>query len=557
MSEAYRKLCENLPVRRAPTGAVAFPTEPKRVKGWIEALPRANQAATFRQLSEGLDTLVEVRLEGSQRLAILELLRPTLLDALSALDQQAQGGTIPLPPAKQRAIEQLQAFERQLALQYRLAAAELCAPNGSLPFLRGGTVAQAIERATYHYARCLMHAYFLYQEPEPGLWSAMHALYGFARSHKLEDKAIEEPTEHGSVSTDQIYSLTLLIALSNPFRFSQKEQADLWVLCRDLAPHLGLHPVRHSEDSFAIPLDHDEGPGYIPEERAAGEGNLLWLDLEALKRAIEAPLATTTSGPLQVSFKQGRPVNTTAELLRRLRGGWGTAASRQAQRLSAGHSLHAVIGLSGVHYHLAGHTDFDTFLRQVGAADALSERGRERASWTQGGIEPGRMPQFRTEVLDQSLGGYRVHWPKEENVRARVGELIGLAVADGEDERQWMLGVIRWLRYANDRSVDAGIELLARRARPVAICHIDAQDARHPPRPPLRAVQYEPVRQASPKSLRFAVASMLDAAHSRIEVVRLADLSDIENDDPLREGLTDVTVLENAGDFLLIETIRS
>jgi hypothetical protein len=164
MTQPFQSLCSGLPSRRAPD-ASAFPTDPRRIKAWVDALPRANQQATLRQLNEALESLKGLRLEGAVRLQAMEALRATLLDGVGLLDKQLQGATFPLPPAKAQTADQIQTFQRELALAYRLAVAELCGPNGSVPFLKGAQVSLALERATYHASRDLAFSYFLYRTP--------------------------------------------------------------------------------------------------------------------------------------------------------------------------------------------------------------------------------------------------------------------------------------------------------------------------------------------------------------------------------------------------------
>lgn len=544
MSQPFSSLCSGLPSRRVPD-ASAFPSDPRRIKAWVDALPRANQQATLRQLAEALESLRGLRLEGVQRLQAMEALRPALLDGVALLDKQLQGATFPLPPAKAHVAEQIRAFLRELALAYRLAVVELCGPNGSVPFLKGAQVSLALERATYHAGRDLAFSYFLYRTPAEGAWRAMNALHAFAQRLKLDDKAVEEPLEGMALSPGQIYAQALLLALSNPYRFNWREQAELWPITRDLAAHLQLSARRPGEDAFAVDLGQDHGPGYLPEERASGGEALVWMNLAPLRAALEEPLSGEAHGPVQIRFKAGRSVLAPAELLRRLRAGWGHAATRSHQRLGAGHALTTVIGLSGVHYYLAGHQHFDAFLRQVHGSG-----GGERAVWAHGGAESGRVPVAQARVLDQSLGGYRLSWTKEEGLRARVGELVGVSLAGDEDEGGWMVGVIRWLRYGLAGEVDAGVELLARRAHAVGLRSVDGRSA---PKPPLRAIQIECLRTQGNGALHFLVPTLLDARAPQLEVVRPGESRDDEFEDVVSALVcSDMLVLENAGDYLLL-----
>ena len=235
----------------------------------------------------------------------------------------------------------------------------------------------------------------------------------------------------------------LLLALSNPYRFAQREQDELHALTRALASQIHPSEQRRGEALLAIPLDADRGPGYIPEEREGEAEARMWLDLQPLRELLEQPLQSAGDS---VSLKlRGRreALVAPADLLRRLRAGWGTAAERRNTRLDAEHSLQTVIGLSGLHFYLAGEQDFDTFMREV---RGVGVQEGERASWAHGSNEAVRAGLTRARVLDQSLGGYRLLWTREETVRVRVGELIGLAVGQERQLLDWMVGVVRWLR---------------------------------------------------------------------------------------------------------------
>jgi cyclic-di-GMP-binding protein len=546
MNEAYQRLRDDLPARRAPDAA-AFPTDPRRLRAWVDALPRANQQATLRQLIEALAALSGLKLDGPQRLLAMEVLRPSVLEGVVALDKLLQGSSFPLPAAKVQVADLIQTFQRELAFAYRLALVELCAPSGAVPFLKGAQVSLALERAIYHASRDLAASYFMYRAPRAGSWSAMNALYRFGQSVRLEDKPVEEPLERIPLSPRQTYAQALLLALSNPYRFTQREQAELWPVTRDLAAHVELLPRRPGEDAFAVAQQDDRGPGYLPEERDAS-GALLWLNLAPLREALDAPLRGGAGGPVHVRFRQGHTIVASAEVLRRMRAGWGHSAARGHSRLGAAHSLDTVIGLAGLHYYLSGHLDFDTFMRQVRGV-AAHDSSTERAVWAQNGVDVGRAPVLRARVLDQSLGGYRLSWSHKDSVRARVGELVGVALPGEEAERDWMVGVIRWLRYDPQGDVDAGVELLARRAHAVGLRCLDLPGA---PRPPLRAIQIDCLRANGKQALHFLAPAVIDASAARIEVARALEPDEFDSEGVPLEQCSDILVLENAGDYLLL-----
>lgn len=547
MNEAYQRLRDDLPEMRAPD-ADSFPVDAKRVKAWVEALPRANQQATVKKLRDALESLQKCRLDGASRLAALELMRPSILDAIGLLDKRLLGSTFPLPPTKAKVADQIHEFQRMLSLGYRIAVVELCGPSGNVPLFKGGQVTLALARAVHHGARELALDYYLYRTPRSGAWKSLNALHRFARALKLDEKPIEDPAERAALGVRQIYAQALLLALSNPYRFSQREQVELWPVTRELAEHVELQSRRPQSDGFAVTQTEDRGPGYLPDERESAEADLLWLGLSPLRQAFEGPLGGDNSGDVHVRFRPGRTVVASAELLRRLRAGWGHASERSHQRLGAGHALDTVIGLSGLHFHLAGSQDFDSFMRQVLGVGAHGSE-RNRAAWVPGSSDPTRIAVASARVLDQSLGGYRLAWDPGESIRARVGELLGISIHEAADLRTWMVGTIRWLRYDADGGVDAGIELLARRAHAVGLRGIDRHGM---PKDPQRGILIESLRGDGNGVLHFVAPPLFDANLPRMEVARAADRSDFEQVEPIVSQCGAIQVLENAGDYLLL-----
>jgi hypothetical protein len=184
-------------------------------------------------------------------------------------------------------------------------------------------------------------------------------------------------------------------------------------------------------------------------------------------------------------------VSVSADLVRRLLSNWQFNPERAHRRLPAGHLLDTAVGMHAVHFFLAGGVDFEAVVRRAcGTAVHVTERERSGGF---GGTEVSRPEVHRARVLDQGLGGYRVLWERADAVRARIGEVVAVAASTttddpGEvahDERDWMVGTIRWMRIGANGSVDAGIELLAREARVAVVRSMDAQ--RHP-RPSARGL---------------------------------------------------------------------
>ena len=473
MSEVYRRLGEVLPA--GARTAMPFAADARHVAVWIEALPRADIAATRRSLLIALDALsTSTQLKGGTRREIAELLRPIVMDAAISTQRQFAGKPLPLMGELAVLPNELMQLHLRLGHAYRLAASDQCAPSGNLPWLRGAQVTEALQRAVHHFGEAMLAAWRVYVSLPEGAWHGLHRVYRFAVARELERRPSNDPLLPGLAPIRERYVQLLLMSVLNPRGFSQVEQERAWSMCDAFAPRSVLRDSPTST-SVGVPDDGDEGPGGKSPPRE-------WLDLVQMATAVEAALASGTEEEATVVVEMGPALKFSVDGLRKMRRAFSQAASRQFMRLDGGHEVETVFGLSGIHFQASGERDFDAFARQV-LGNEITETAR--ATWSAGsGDVSGRNSRVPAMVVDQSLGGYRMSWSMENQTRLRVGEIVGIHVGDAEDPADWMLGVFRWLRYESDGSVMAGVELLSRSVSAVALAQVG--------RTPWRALELRP-----------------------------------------------------------------
>ena len=547
MNDWLNRLARDWPERHPPLRD-DFATDAKAVRNWLNHLPLANPAATARQLLDALMVMNRMRIDAQQRLDALELLRGPVLQVIGGVDRQILVESFPLPPAKLQQARMAQDFEREIALGYTQSLYDFCAPAGKVPFLKSKSVATAAVRALQHGGSLLAKAYALYHTPPQGVWLRMHDIFLAALALRLDDKAVVDPTLGGAeLSPRHAYAHALLLALSNPYRYTQREMGDVFALTRALAPFCRISQGRGASAGFAVLTDVDQGVGYVPEERQAAAEGLLSFDPHPVQDTVEGHVRLLPSGADLLSFrlKGGPAVQARRLVVERLMRSWGGSAERGHARLPAGHQLDSVIGLHALHHMLAGGEDFDTFLRRVrGQAISLSERD-SIAGWASQSSEV-RPAVQSARVLDQSLGGYRLVWDKADLARAKVGELVGLAppAAEDDDETQdWMVGVIRWIRIDDADSVDAGVELLARRAQPVGVASFDPGGQ---VRAAMRGVLL--MDQDNGHAMTVLAPHLFDRHAHELELTRPADPLDWEARASVAR-LGDVTVVEASNSY--------
>lgn len=550
MSDLHQRLANGFPERGTPTKA-SIPSDAKGITQWVAALPLANAVSASRVLLQGIHELNRLRLDASTRLHALESLRSPMAQLVAQADRQVIGSSFPLPQAKQHLGLQSREFHEAFALGYRMVLHDLCMPGGKLPFLKGGTAALASARSIGHYGESLLRGYLLYQAPSAGVWQALHDLYRFTNAIGVVDKTVFDPLlGKAAVTPKQCYAHVLLMAITNPYRLAQKEMADAHDAIRAWSAHCDLSTAG-GENDFDVAQDADRGPGYTPDERlAAGAQRVAFSAarvLQYLER--ELSLAGAAGGPLSFGLKGGPRVSLGQDLIRRLGSAWRPQFDRNHSRLAAGHELETLIGLHAIHFHLAGRLDFENFVRELrGPGISLSERDKT-ASWAQGSGDNSRALPTRARVLDQGLGGYRLQWSAESGAKARIGELVGLASPDDEDgtDREWMVGVIRWLRFTLDGQVDAGVELLARQAEPAALRISEAGTSF---KTPVRAIELEPLHPGN-GGLSFLAPSIGERSFARIEVSMRPERY-AETREPRVSVIADIDLLENTGAYLRV-----
>jgi len=546
----YALIQAGLPVKQRP-GRDSFPTTSRAVKLWIEALPLANSGATARLLYNGIKELNQLEVDPNQRMEILEQMRKPMATVAASMERHVINQPLPLPPQKRQIGTVIRDFHRTLADGYRICVADMCAPRGSVPFLRGRSVALALARAMTHLSALLSKCYLIYAETPPSIWQQMHQLIAFGRAQHLHDKSVTDPHMQGiTLTAESIYIQSMLIAVANPYRLTQREIVDLEGVALVWSAHCKVHYDGSGDGHFLIDPDTD-----TPPVVARGQSGEFWrLDAAGLVKHVQSNV-NLCANPDAVVMARSRlgqsPGSLTAGVLARLVTAWDFSGERTQPRLPAGYSMDVVLGLHFAHQLISEDRDFNEFVRELsGGGIELSDRERS-AAWAQASGDSSKPLILRATVLDQSLGGYRIVWEDAEALRARVGELVSLATvdedadedADDGEPRDWMIGVLRWLKGGPGNSLEGGLQLLSRRAEAVAVRvlrGIEGSQVIH------RGFLLDPLDSAH--TVPTLLVPSLVESEADLEVLRLPDPLGIE-DRRLCTPLEEIRLLENSGSY--------
>src|SRR6185312_823502 len=396
----YQRLIEDLPARLPPGRSQRIGERSMREA--VAALPLANPVQAVREVEQLLDGMLATTWAGAERIAALEHLRAPVESLCAGIERQVGAERHPLPAAAAEWAAVAQRLQWMVMCGYTVGLHELCAPAGKLPMFKTKVAAMAAVRALAHADRVLVWSYRQYQSPPAGVWRRIHALNAFAGELAVADQAVDDSLGGMPLTARTAYASLLLLAMSNPYRFSARELQEARQVVRCVASQCGL--ARAGGEGIGVDTDSDAGPGYIAEERLSSGSGVLSVDVSPLERMFDERKGLLAPGVDAIDLPQpgGAVLATSVRFLDRLRGAW-EPAPRGYTRLSAKHALDVVVGMHALHYALAGNVDFATFVRRV-HGDAITIGAHELASAWLATADTTRPQVFRADVLDQSGG---------------------------------------------------------------------------------------------------------------------------------------------------------
>ena len=99
---------------------------PRELKRWIAALPKANIGETARQLYQSLIELNQLITPSDNRLQLLELLRPEVYFVTSHLERHFLNQSIVLDERPRKVANLCQALQNHMAIGYKLIITRSC-----------------------------------------------------------------------------------------------------------------------------------------------------------------------------------------------------------------------------------------------------------------------------------------------------------------------------------------------------------------------------------------------------------------------------------------------
>lgn len=472
------------------------------IKHWLAGLPKANLGETARQLYQATQELNQLRTSAQNRLQLLELMRPEIHFVCRDLERYFINQPVVLGERPRKVASLCQALLNHLAVGYKLIAIEL-APQPGRERLQLLTI--SLQRAIRSLSTMLVRSTQLYSPTPEGLWLELHQLYALAVEHGVQRTLVRDDLGYRvkGLSAEQSYVVALLLGSARCNQLRQQNIAQLAQLLEPWSAMVQLHTGLTSTSLFGVPTRIDGPPRYRTMFGADERRNLLGIDPHGLVKAIQTLLESPQDGAAAAAL--ALPEGISLDLMQHVSAAWGDISERSFQRTPTSGQIKLCIGMSALHYFLAGQRAFGELLKRPQATrsavfklnnatpdvwsvafdaqgfnddDMLPNehiefvRPDKPAAKDKTSAEPEPpvpdtlFPTFEVQRIDHSPGGYCLSWPDDVPAQLQAGELLGL---QDSSSQTWSIAVVRWIRQVRGSGPRMGVELIAPQAQPCGL----------------------------------------------------------------------------------------
>lgn len=536
-----------LPERDLDELSFCASNKPARVRTWVQELPMTRVSYVCSLLYQALPEVARLKIAPEQRLEMLESLRPAVQQSIESLSQQFLNQPVILPEPARKAATVAMALQKHLSNAYLVAVTDFTQTPNNTETVPPWTL--AIHRSITGLGLLLLRSYQLYTPRPAQLWNELHALYALAEAAQLHQQPVHDPLpHHEQLNTIQLtYVRLLLMATAHPNQLRQEEITTTYWALEELAPlaRLLTFTADQKDSLYAVALDGNQPPQYkarLPH----GANNLREL---ATSQIVAALRTEKPPGGRHTRNRYGLLPPLNDHLIR----AWNVVSQRSFERRPARGQVELTVGLSNIHFHLAGQIPFKLFLNQTSGVDDdrgnpfnerpsaqreqptdaddpwgdafdagrlqlagshLSSSNIERAIKQQQDEYQGEHPIYAVSVVDTSLGGYCLEWREQIPSQVKAGELLGIRE---QGRRKWSLAVVRWMRQSRNATL-LGLQVLAPHAEALAAAVGHKADA---PSEYLRVVQV-PALKAIDQPTTLITNALSFHEYSKVQLYRPA-----------------------------------
>ena len=439
-------------------------------RAWLSAQPLASTVQMQSQLQRQLGLLNRMPLAGSERLAILEILREQLYRTQEECQARFARRPIPLALPEQAAFDSSQATWRAFADGYIRCLESLLAGELALQ----SRAAQIIERILSTLVDLQTDIYRSSSVPPAEHWRQLNQCIEVAEELGVTIEQVKDKLRNPDqpVSIEATYAEACLLHSASPYELSQRQMA--WVVrwARRWSSKVSLHEAVVDEKSPAAPYFVALDGSAPATHRPLTEGKVRVLDTAGLRRSLKKRLVGLSKGENPASLQLGEDCTQPATelLLTRIYGRWckNITPRKHERRPGTGNAM-ITCGTEGAHrvfldgkpFQLPGSADMSKLRREREQLATLGRPVEAAKLQEQGG--PAEAEDWK--IVDESASGMRLV-RNEGKARIAVGMLLALQVTG---VARPMLASVRWTVVNNEGKLEMGVQMIPGQAESLAV----------------------------------------------------------------------------------------
>ena len=498
----------NLPEQNAPT-ADSSPSNPRKLKKVLSALPNANMGELTRQTFQILRDQNRQAMPNKHRLENLEMLREQARKIFNNLKKYFINRTLPLSDKSQKIVNLNQSILRELINGYEIIVYE--AANNIDTNIDDKTLNIAICRAIKYLSEMYLRSSEVYAACPKNLWFDIHQLYAFAESKNLTANiVIDEENEQEKTTIESCYKQILLFALARPITLRQSDSERVFKKLYQWSQYASItHDASEKliDTVFCIKIQEDSAPDYLSKNDLNDGACIRILNVDKLISHIET-ISTQQKNNQKLAIGDTIPVETLEVLV----SAWAENAKRRFSRADRHGDINVAIGLKlaaktirasmqkeekvntktfSVRTSASIKQDPDFSLQSIVTDADKREQGYmthteiadiENNSWDMVAkgrvltdtytkerklIDEGQLNLNRRKtdsqwaIVNISAGGYCLRWNSDDTSHAQIGELIALQEFDSRNNFEWRIGVIRWMQFTQKNGLEIGVQAIS------------------------------------------------------------------------------------------------
>lgn len=489
MTTINQLLAKNLPERNLSQLSLVNASKNEMIK-WVNALPVMNVGETTKQLYQTLQELTHVKMSEDLRFELLEILRPTVYNILHALAKHYLNQAILLPERANRVAALAQSLRTHLALAYKVTAYDSAERLMTKLSIIGVNRRQHLQLAAQSFTRAitelnglLLERQQLYLSAPAHLWSDLHLLHHVATAHGVANTVVSDNhlVFRKESSAHDAYLRAIIVAGSQNNKLRQTEIKQIFDTSELWTTYLKLKPKFQPTDLLLIDIHSDAPPCYVSKSADVLQAH--YVDATKLVQRLQT-IQTTPQNQLPL----GEQLN--QNLIQHLTASWSNPSERIFPRRSYDGKLLICLGITAAHYQLCNEMEFEHYLNLP--PDFSEEERNFFANNNNASVDPhdildfkissvtsianeknirvqhhknqtGLYPPYAAKIINISPGGYCVLWDCEPPLSLRTGEILAMREST---EKDWTIGIIRWVKQLPTQGAEAGIEIIAGSARP-------------------------------------------------------------------------------------------